>query len=228
MSVSGDEKLRIEFPVHRVFDLIYENKWKQVKRTIFFNKSIAAKYAGCSKSKFNGNHSILHYACQFRPPIDVIKALYKAYPNAVFERDCKERCTLHIACKYGCDPEVVEFLLEKNPEAASHFDVKGRTPLILAYKHYVFESRREWYNANNKLVEVAEILTEAAPFVITEEDNQGWTALEYGIEKEYRTRTLLVLQKAVFDYHSSDSRTQDLEIRKEELFWLHILDHKLE
>lgn len=219
MSEYADEKLRIEFPTHKVFDLIYENKWKQVKRAIFFNKSIATKCTGCCKSKCNARHSVLHYVCQFRPPLDVVKTLFKAYPNAVFEKDCKERHALHIACKHGCAPEVIKYLLEKNPEAASKADIKRRTPLLLACKNFVFESRMSWDIANNMLAEVARALTIAAPFVITDEDYKELTALEYAIENAL-VGACCIMQHAVTEYQH-DSDRQRLENMKLEYIARH-------
>ena len=200
MSDFANEKLKIQCPAHHILDLIHKKKWKQVKRSIFFNKSIAAKCTGPCKSNCKANHSILHYACQFRPPLDVVKALFKAYPNAIFEKDCKERYALHIACKHGCRPEIIKYLLEKNPEAASKADKKGRTPLLLAFKSFVFQSRLEWDTANNELVEIGEMIAETAPFMITKEDKNGMTALEYGIEEEYRSASIEILQITVAHY----------------------------
>lgn len=216
MSEFCDGKLRIKFPIHKIFYLIYKSKWKQVKRRILFDKSIAAKCSGRCKSNCNATHSILHYACQFRPPLDVINALFTAYPDGAFERDCKNRLVLHIACKHVCRPEVIEYLLQKNPKAASQDDVKGRTPLILAYKSFVFESHLAWDIANDMLLKIAMMLTTAAPFVITKEDCRGFTAIEYGIEKEHRMSTLQVLQRAVSEYHHNCS-SETLENMKVEL-----------
>ena len=75
--------------------------------------------------------TVLHNMCQFLPPLDVIKMLLKAYPNAIFEIDYEERHGFHIPCKHGCIPGVVKYLLKKNPEW---------TPLLLACKNFVFES----------------------------------------------------------------------------------------
>ena len=208
MNSSHDNKLRLHQEAPQLLHCIYEKNWKQVKRSIFFHKSQAAKCTGSCKSKCNANHSILHYACQFRPPLDIVKALFKAHPNAVFEKDCKERYALHIACKHGCRPEVVEYLLEKNPEAASKADTKDRTPLLLAYKSYVFECRMSWKKANSMLKRVGEMFTKAAPLIITKEDNKGMTALEYGLEEEFERSTLLTLQIGVEDYYHDVEKSE--------------------
>ena len=201
--IPQNKKLKIQYPAHPILDLIHKNKWKQVKDTIISNKSIAAKCTGCCKSKCNANHSILHYVCQFRPPLEVVKALFRSNIFAIFEKDCKERYALHIACKHGCRPEIINFLLEKNPDAASKADTKGRTPLLLAYKSYIFECGFSWYIANKMLMEVAKVLTKAAPSVLTYQDYREMTALEYGIEEEYQESTVEILRKAISDYNSN-------------------------
>ena len=201
MKILRKETMKIQCPPYKIFDLIYEHKWKQVERCVFFNKSVAAKCTGPCQSQCNANHSILHYVCQFRPTFHVVKALFKAHPHAIFEKDCKERYALHIACKHGCEPKVIKYLLEKNPEAASEFDLKGRTPLLLAYKSYVFQSGLEWCNAIKTLAEVSLMLAKECPLVINQEDNNGMTALEYAIENEYNNFTLEVLQETVTEYY---------------------------
>ena len=200
MSSIPDEEDRLQRQTSEMLILIHSKKWGQVKKRIFFNKSIVAKCHGRCESTYDTNHTALHIACQFRPPLDVIKALYKAHPEAIFEADCKGQYVLHVACEHGCTPEVVQYLLEKNTEAASKSDIKGRTPLLLAYKSYVYSCCMPWKIANSMLLKVGKILTKADPSSITQEDNEGLAAIEYGINGEYLHPTLVVLQKAVTRY----------------------------
>lgn len=196
MGGSSVEKLKIHGQVPLVFNQIFRKDWKNVRRTISLHESMAAECTGSCKKECGAKHTILHYACQFRPPLDVIKILYHAHPQVIFEKDCKGRYALHIACKHGCSPDVVSYLLHKNPDAAGEADIKDRTPLLLAFKSYIFECQLPWRMANKSLAEVTKALTRAAPSVINQEDNSGLTALEYGLEEEFDMSTMMILQNA--------------------------------
>lgn len=181
---------------------------------IFLKRASVAKYTGaCKKSGCNSNHTVLHYLCQFRPPLSVVKSIYKSHSKAIFQKDCKGRYPLHIACKHGCTPDVVNYLLEKYPQAARECDLKQRSPLILAYRSYVFECGLAFCFANRNLTEVGQALISAAPDMVTAEDNKGQTALEYAIAEQFKYPTIEILQLAASSYHGT-ARDQSKRIHQ--------------
>lgn len=171
-----------------IFELISSHDWDKLKRSLrmslFFRQSCVASCSGPCAETCRSTHSALHYACQFRPPLDVVKLLYRIYPQALFERDCKQRYVLHIACKHGCSPFVIEYLLKKNPEAAKARDIKDRTPFLHLFKSYVFRSDRQERRASKDLLDIANALHNLDPKASTNEDDNGYNALEYAITKE--------------------------------------------
>ena len=183
-----------------VYQFMRLRQWSKLKRAIFFYKLKTKITLNPSNSIYTLPTSILHFACQFRPPQNVIEYILKAHPESVKIRDSDGRYAIHIACKYGCDPEVIKMIIEKNPEAASKFDSKRRTPLHLVYMDYVFTCQMEWTVANNMLTEVAGMLADIAPQIITEEDYKGMTALEYALIEEFDFSSILLLQQAVEKY----------------------------
>lgn len=178
---------RLDFAVYSVmdiFELVASRKWQRLKATVFMSKSLVAKcYLRCDPAS-DSRQSILHFACHFRPPLDVIKCLYKAHPNAIFEKDWKQRYALHIACEEGCSFEVVQFLLQKNQNAANKVDSKSRTPFLLAFKNYVSRSGLDRNMANKELIRIGEILVEAAPVSPIIQDSNCMTAIEYALDGE--------------------------------------------
>lgn len=158
-----------------IFDLIASRKWQRLRAAIFMQKSTIAKCARLSA---------LHYACQFCPPLDIIRGLHKAYPRSVFEKDCKQGYPLHVACKYGCSFDVINFLLEKNMDAAKRADGKGRAPFLLLFKSFVHESGLDWNTANRELIKIARLLVKAAPMSPIMQDCYDMTAVEYAITQE--------------------------------------------
>ena len=155
--------------VLHIFKLIQTQQWYKLKNRLWIDyichKSSVAKCSRpCSKS-CKSIHSALHFVCQFHPPLDVVKMLYKAYPASIYEKDCKERNALHIACKFGCSPCVIKFLLEQNPNAAKIKDIENRIPFLISFKSYVTESNKDLRRANQDLLKVARELYDAYPDV---------------------------------------------------------------
>ena len=191
--------------VLHIFDLIHTQEWNKLKNTLrincFCNRSSVAKCSGpCSKS-CKSTHSALHSACQFHPPLDVVKMLFKAHPEAVHEQDCKEQSVLHIACRYGCSPRVIKFLLQQNPEAAKKKDIENRTPFLTAFKSYVSESNKELHRANQDLLEVSCELFNAYPAASINEDCSRRNAVDYAIDEE--------LHEDIVVYAQSLARTEN-------------------
>lgn len=74
----------------------------------------------------------LHASLLFGGPIELVRALIKAYPAACRMQDDQGMLPLHVAFRFGATEEVVVLLLEAFPEAIEHVDHKGRLPSILA------------------------------------------------------------------------------------------------
>lgn len=184
----------VDHSVVDIFELIASRRWQRLKATIFMHRSALTRCHGKCHPSCTSRHNALHYACQFHPPLDVIRCLCKAYPKAVFERDCKQRYPLHIACMQGCSFEVVNFLLNKNPEAAKKADIKYRTPFLHAFKSYVCRSGLEWSVANKELIRIARALLVAAPMSPMMQDCDNMTAIEYALDGENDISTIKFVQ----------------------------------
>ena len=79
----------------------------------------------------------LHACILFNGPIEVVRALVKAYPMACKVHDDQGMLPLHIAFQAGASEEVVLALLSCYPEAIERVDKKGRLPSNLAPKEIV-------------------------------------------------------------------------------------------
>lgn len=72
----------------------------------------------------------LHYACERKPPLEVVQALIEANPEAVTVRMMPGGCLpLHIACTWHSSPAVVSALLAADPTTAKVVDELGNRPL---------------------------------------------------------------------------------------------------
>ena len=77
----------------------------------------------------------LYSACQNNPPLEVIQALVRAYPNALM---CPTRgnhdLPIHIACRYQLSGPILEELLRRYPETALEQTRWGRTPIMALWE----------------------------------------------------------------------------------------------
>ena len=74
----------------------------------------------------------LHAAIIFGAPVDLVKILADAFPEAVAAKDDQGMIPLHLSYHMGSPAIVVEFLLDVYPASMNVKDKKGRTPLVLA------------------------------------------------------------------------------------------------
>jgi hypothetical protein len=74
--------------------------------------------------------SPLHYACERRPPVEVVQVLIEAFPVATLTRAMPGGCLpLHIACTWGSSPDVVSVLLTADSGSVRVKDELGNVAL---------------------------------------------------------------------------------------------------
>lgn len=71
----------------------------------------------------------LHWAVSGGPPLEVVRALLKAYPGATKKVDSEGSNALHFSSHYGASVDVVKVVLDTYPKAISVVDKYGRSPL---------------------------------------------------------------------------------------------------
>lgn len=108
--------------------LIEKRKWKlAISRILTDPLSAERELKVMTRGGFmaSSGMSPLHYACERRPPVQIVRVLIDAFPFAVLTRAMPGGCLpLHIACTWGASPDVVEALL-----AADHGSVKVKDEL---------------------------------------------------------------------------------------------------
>ena len=114
--------------------LIKNLKWKSVIARIEINPDEANEelIGVMTRGGFQASSAMtpLHYACERKPPVEVVQALIEANPEAVTERMMPGGCLpLHIACTWHSSPSVVGALLSADPSTAKVVDELGNRPL---------------------------------------------------------------------------------------------------
>jgi len=68
---------------------------------------------GAAQKNNHGNLP-LHYAAHYNAPLEVVKALYDAYPDAALEQNNDQNTPLDLAIADGASPDVIALLQGKN------------------------------------------------------------------------------------------------------------------
>jgi hypothetical protein len=76
----------------------------------------------------------LHASLLFGGPVELVRALVKAYPAACRMQDDQGMLPLHVAFRFSASEEIVVLLLDAYPEAIEQVDHKGRLPSMLSPK----------------------------------------------------------------------------------------------
>ena len=194
---------------NNVVDLIYSENWEKLRR-ILKKPSVFRRFSSSKRSKIHSTtqDNLLHIACKFNPPIDIVKYLIKSTPLAPHEMDCKGRYPLHIACEYGCEFEIVQLLTTSNPDAAKKIDINCRSPYLLACKSYVKNSK--WSSATKDLLKVLKKLDEIDTKMHALEDIDDMTPLEYAVEAELSMRIVTYIQQITEDRRNKVKQSNEI------------------
>ena len=92
----------------------------------------AEEVRAAAEQRDDAGKTALHFACQHRPPSDVIDVFLSIAVDIVQWPDSFGWLPIHYACAYGADTEVIKSLAEAFPESKTTIDRKGRTPLHFA------------------------------------------------------------------------------------------------
>lgn len=152
-----------------------------------------------TKNRFPEEH-ILHLACQYQAPCQIVELLAKKFPQSISCAERKGRHPIHIACAKGSNPKVIDFLIKSYPQAAGVQDDYGKTPL-----HYVCESYGDnfktipsnaYRSPEHSLLTVISLLLDEVPESANVEDIYGMNAIEYAIDSNIGIGIIKVMQNA--------------------------------
>ena len=108
--------------------LIEHQRWRKLNNNVV-KQLKQPKHVQCTCKKCTHQQSLLHLACNFRPPLYVVRNLFEFDTFNASRIDSKRRYPLHLALEHESAVEVVEFLIESNKAAVISQDVYGKTPL---------------------------------------------------------------------------------------------------
>eukprot|EP00548_Thalassiothrix_antarctica_P006466 CAMPEP_0194147564 /NCGR_PEP_ID=MMETSP0152-20130528/25908_1 /TAXON_ID=1049557 /ORGANISM="Thalassiothrix antarctica, Strain L6-D1" /LENGTH=391 /DNA_ID=CAMNT_0038848473 /DNA_START=140 /DNA_END=1315 /DNA_ORIENTATION=- len=110
---------------NKLYLRLKENDWEGAL------KRLSKKPTDITACGEDGNF-FLHMALVNKAPLDVVKALYEARPEAITARELEHNgLPLHVACESGLPLEIVEYLHEKHPDAVRETCHNDMLPLHL-------------------------------------------------------------------------------------------------
>jgi len=182
--------------------LIEHQRWRKLNNNVV-KQLRQPKNVRCTCEKCTHQQSLLHFACNFRPPLYVVRNLLEFDAFNASGIDSKRRYPLHLALEYESAVEVVKFLIESNKAAVIAQDVYGKTPLhMVVLKCAEKIERNELQDFGGiisfidsvEMLELILLLCDAVPSAPFVEDNNGMTALEYAIDVEADYELVKALQ----------------------------------
>jgi len=188
--------------------LIRRQQWDEIKARLEMNPNEAADPVPTGVLTRGGfvateGFTLLHYACERRPPAKVVEAFVQAWPAA-----CKTKLQpgaslpLHVACTWHASAQVVRALCQEYPFACQAPDELGNIPL----HHAAF---------SGAVVPVVEVLLQVYPKAALARNIQG--SLPADICKRLRhpnKRNVMVLLKSRKEHvlqHRSTSSSGGME-----------------
>ena len=179
--------------------LISEQDWDAAERLL----DRATKKSRNSARHVVKDKLILHFACQFDPPLQIVTKLFRVIPSS-HAVDSRSRYPLHIAVASGCDPDVIKFLIQTNPAAAGAQDQSGRTPMHYAgksfadnYAHFHFDSPIDHVDEVCHIaLLVVELLAKTAIQTVNVEDKEGMNPIEYALLSTTNLKVIRLMQRA--------------------------------
>mmetsp|Transcript_32156 Transcript_32156/g.48892 ORF Transcript_32156/g.48892 Transcript_32156/m.48892 type:complete len:337 (-) Transcript_32156:170-1180(-) len=133
-SSDGEEKEKIKIirggltPDH--LDLIASRNWKSVLSWIAFHADEVSSFVD------REGQSVLHHACLFRAPLDIIEAILFAAPELAKLGNDKGELPLHWAVRLSLPMQVLALLLDANSKSGLVKDRDGFMPLMLLWDRY--------------------------------------------------------------------------------------------
>eukprot|EP01083_Nonionella_stella_P219662 786623_1 len=111
--VEGITKAMVKHNNKIVLDLIKEQRWNDVR----FKTSCGCTEVSCGSCA--DNHTLLHYVCQFRPPLHIVESLVRDFPEAVNQDYRANQYHLHVAVHNGSSKQENALLLQVKTSLAT-------------------------------------------------------------------------------------------------------------
>jgi hypothetical protein len=116
-------------PCSDLWDLVLDMDWKRVIEHAKEHPRDAEWQDG------HWHETPLYLACQQNPPVDAIRAIIAAYPNAVLiQSRANKDLPLHIACRYQAAENVLQELVRDFPVTSIEQTRWGRTAVMVLWE----------------------------------------------------------------------------------------------
>jgi len=184
-------------------NLISAKEWGRVDRFLKTSIPVSASSRSISTVATTTDDFIIHDACKYSAPLQIITELSVRFPSSINSVDDHGRYPIHVAVASGCKPDVIGFLIQENAASAGVQDIYGKTPIHYATDSYAmnynFSVRilniiyRPFHNLDKmhqNTLSVIELLGKAAPHTLNIEDNNEMNPIEHAVLNYTSARAL--------------------------------------
>lgn len=135
-------------PSSDLWDLVVDRDWEQVIEHARDHPQDAAWQDG------HWHETPLYLACQQNPPVEAVREIIRAYPQALTtpSRGANHDLPLHIACRYQVSAEILEELLRDFPVTAIEQTRWGLTPVMALWEFRPQQEDERFWRKINILV----------------------------------------------------------------------------
>ena len=133
-----DIEVDYDFNPTQLYIYISNSDWSETLHSISENPIQARIWVVKTENKYDRDESTcrflpLHSTCAREPPLSVVSALLKAYPEGAAKQDDNGMYPLHYACANRASPKIIQLLLNVYSEARfQRVKVSGALPIHLA------------------------------------------------------------------------------------------------
>jgi len=171
--------------LHRMDHAVRNRNLQRLQTLIAINPATAGR-----RTKY-ANVSLLHWACDERYSIEIVRALLAAAPASALTQCPYGKTPLHIACLSRDSPvslQIIKELLAAAPEAALMGDKEKFLPLHIACMSS--------FSGAPPSLEIINALLEIAPSAAQKRDRLGFLPLDFAKDERCSPEVLAVLKKA--------------------------------
>lgn len=143
-------------PHSNLYDLTVDMNWRKVLRACEI-RPVDASYQDADLGE-----TPLYVACQQRPPVRVVRALLRAFPQGAYVPSYNGDLPIHIACRWNASIEILRELVQWAPDTASQASKWGATALVALWDgRDVIDSNDAPENYNTVFWQKAQVILEA-------------------------------------------------------------------
>lgn len=165
---------------------------------------------------------VLHFACRYRSPLEIIQLLALRFPHSISSVDNMGKWPIHYAAEFGASCDVIKYLAFESLPSAGAQDLVGMTPTHYLCKYYTARHYPEIDGGRpteDCMFDAIDALINTAPSSLNLVDKKGMNAIEYAIDNGADFDVVFRLQKGCEEQHKKEKTSQSRNDNNAKQVW---------